>query len=367
MDEALRHGNLSETPFAGVLAGIWREELTGTLSVRGVGGPKSFVFENGLLLIDRASLPEKDFLKSLLTSGAADLISLAQSEEYAERNGVSIIRALLEIPLVEPARLWALLEGFVKEEAYSLFDREEGEFELGPLSTPRGPALISLFVPNLILEGARRMTNDRIIARLLPPDGETIQSLEPYFLDLLDLLPHERYVLGLLETPRTLAELYGSSDLGKRESRRTLSVFLCLGLAGTRPPRPKTGKLPAEMSLADMDKVFGLFNAKCSYIFKYISKEIGPVALSVIGNSLEDVRSRLDPAFQSLELKADGRIELKALLKTSMNFIGDENRRGLLRSMDEILVAEVLAVKRTLGSGHESALVRSLERIGEPS
>jgi hypothetical protein len=367
MDEALRHGNLSKTPFQSVLAEIWREELSGTLTVRGVGGPKSFVFENGLLIIDHASLAEKDFLKALLTSGATDLISLAQSEEYAERNGVSIVRALLEIPLVEPARLWALLEGYGKEEVYSLFDREEGEFEFGPLGTARGPALISLLVPNLILEGARRMTKESVIARLLPPEGETIQSLEPYFLDLLDLLPHEKYFLGLLESPRTLAEIDGSSDLGKRESRRTLAVFLCLGLAGTRPARPKTGKLPTEMSLADMDKVFGIFNAKCSYIFRYISKEIGPVALSVIGNSLEDVRSRLDPAFKGLELKADGRIELTSLLKTSMNLIGDENRRGLLRSMDEILVAEVLAVKRTLGSGHESALVRSMERIGETS
>jgi len=365
MDDALRRGNLSETPFVGVLAGIWREELTGMLSVGGPGESKSLVFENGRLLIDRASLAEKEFLKYLLTSGAADLISLAQSEEFAERNGVSIIRALLEISLVEPGRLWAYLEGFAKEEAFALFDKEEGEFEFGPLRTPREPALVSLFVPGLILEGVRRMTNESVIARLLPPENETIQSLDPYLTDLLDLLPHERYVLGLLESPGTLTELCGSSDLGKRESRRILSVLLCLGLAGTRPPRPKTGKLPAEMSLADMDKVFGIFNAKCSYIFKYISKEIGPVALSVIGNSLDDVRSRLDPAFQGLELKADGRIELKSLLKTSMNLIGDENRRGLLRSMDEILVAEVLAVKRTLGSGHESTLVRSLERIGE--
>ncbi|MGZ7046046.1 MAG: hypothetical protein ACXVJK_06960, partial [Candidatus Aminicenantales bacterium] len=118
-------------------------------------------------------------------------------------------------------------------------------------------------------------------------------------------------------------------------------------------------------SLADMDKLFGVFNAKCSFIFKYISKEIGPVALSVIGNSLDDIRNRLDPAFQGLELKADGRIELKSFLKTNMNLIGDESRRNLLRSMDEILVAEVLAVKRTLGAGHESALVKGLERIGE--
>ena len=365
MEENLRRGILAETPFARVLARIWREELTGALSVRGSDGTKLFIFDQGALVVVLASLPEKDFLKSLLTSGATDLISLAQAEEYAEGQGVSVLRALLEIPLINPERLWPLLEQFVKEEVSSLFDREEGEFEFGvPPSTP-GPALLRLDVANLILAGGRRMRNEAIIARELPPESETVQSLAPGFLELLDLLPHERYFLGLLDSPLTLTEICEASVLGRRESRRALAVFLWLGLAGTRSPRPKTGRLPAEMSLADMDKLFGIFNAKCSYIFKYISKEIGPVALSVIGNSLEDVRSRLDPVFQGLELKADGRIEVTSFLKTSMNVVGDESRRGLLRSMDEILVAEVLAVKRTLGSRHESALVKNLEKIGD--
>jgi hypothetical protein len=35
--------------------------------------------------------------------------------------------------------------------------------------------------------------------------------------------------------------------------------------------------------------------------------------------------------------------------------------------MDEILVAEVLAVKRTLGPEHESTLVKNLEKIGDLS
>ncbi|MEN6312575.1 MAG: DUF4388 domain-containing protein [Acidobacteriota bacterium] len=365
MEEYLRRGTLAKTSFVRVLAQIWREELTGALSVRGADGTKLFTFDGGFLVVGRASLPEKDFLKSLLTSGTADLISLAQAEEYAERRGVSVLRALLEIPLIDPGRLWPLLEQFVKEEAWSCFDREEGEFEFAVPLAPAGPALLRLYVPDLILEGGRRMRNEAVIGRELPPDGETVQGLSPDILDLLDLLPHERYFLGLLDSPLTLTELYDASVLGRGESRRALAVFLCLGLAGTRSPRPKTGRLPAEMSLADMDKLFGVFNAKCSYIFKYISKEIGPVALSVIGNSLEDVRGRLDPVFQDLELKADGRIEVTSFLKTSMSIDGDESRRGLLRSMDEILVAEVLAVKRTLGSGHESALVKSLEKIGE--
>jgi hypothetical protein len=368
MVEPVRRGNLSQTPFARLLAELWKDEATGTLAVRRPGGRKVFSFENGGLVLDRATLPEKDFLQSLLTSGATDLINLARVEDHAQRNGAGVVRALLELRLLEPGRLWALMEGFVKEDTYPLFDLEDGEFEFSPGASPGGRVYIrNIFVPSIILEGVRRMANEDLIARSLPPESETVQSLDPYFLDLMELAPHEKYLLDALGSPRPLAELLETSELGRRETARLLFVFFSLGLAGTRTPKPKTGRLPVEMSLADMDKVFGLFNAKCSYIFKYISKEIGPVALSVIGNSLEDVRSRLDPAFQGLELKADGRIELKTFLKTSMNLISDDSRRSLLRSMDEILVAEVLAVKRTLGSSHESVLVKSLERIGEPS
>jgi len=365
MDEAARCGSLSRTPFVRILAEIWKDGLTGVLSVRPPAGPKRFTFENGALTIDRAEFPEKDFLQSLFTSGAADLIGLGRAEDQAQERGQSVIRAIVETGLLPAGHLWALMEGFVKEAAFSLFDAEDSEFEFVPRPAP-GPAYVrSVSVPALILEGARRMRNNGLFDRDLPADSETVESLDPSLLDGLELTAPEAYLLGLIGQARSVADLLKSSDLGERETRRLLYVFIILGLAGTRPTKPKTGRLPAEMSLADMDKIFGAFNTKCSYIFKYISKEIGPVALSVIGNSLEDVRSRLDPAFQSLELKADGRVEIKSFLKTSMNLISEDNRRSLLRSMDEILVAEVLAVKRTLGSAHESALVKSLERIGE--
>jgi hypothetical protein len=366
MDESLRRGNLSRTPFPRLLAGLWGEGLTGTLSVGGPGGPKTFSFEDGSLAVERDSFPSADFLRALLTSGAVDLISLGRMEEYAQETGVPVVRAALELDLLPPARLWALLEEFVKAEVFALFDSEEGDFEFTPRPAMSGPAYVrGLFVPRLLLEGGRRMSNHGLIERQLPVEAETVQGLQPALLELLELEPHEKYLLGLLDPAPTLAELLESSDLGKRESRRVLFVFICLGLAGTRAPKPKTARLPAEMSLADVEKIFGAFNAKCSYIFKYISKEIGPVASSVIRNSLEDVRGRLDPVFQGLELKPDGRIEVRSFLKTNMNLVGDESRRSLLRSMDEILVAEVLAVKRTLGPGHESALVKSLEKVGE--
>jgi hypothetical protein len=367
MDQTSGRGNLARTPFARLLAEIWQKEFTGTLVVKTGGEPKSFFFDAGAMALIRAAFPEQAFLRFLLTAGVSDLITLAGIEESARQKGASLVRTMLEASLFEPIRLWSWLDAFARAEAYPVFDLEEAGFEVRPGRLPEGPAYVrNIFLPNLVLEGSRRMTNDAVIAAHLPAGNEPVQSLSPYFLDLLDLTPHERYVLDILSTAQTPAGLWASSDLAERESRRILFAFLCLGVAGTPPAKPKTARLSADLSLADMDRLFGLFNAKCSAVFRYMSKEIGPVALSVIGKSLEDVRGRLDPAFQGFELQPDGRIELKSFLnKMNATLGGDENRKALLRSMDEVLVAEVLAVKRTLGQAHESTLVRSLERIGD--
>lgn len=366
MEEAPDRGSLAQTPFAHVLAGIWRAERSGILTVHTPGGPKEFAFDGGALTVSRALFREKDFLQFLMTAGAADLISLARCEEFAQDRGLTLVRALVEAPLFEAGRLWPLIGDFARGEAFALFDAEGLEFEFATGPAPGGPAYIrTIFLPDLIMDGVRKMTNDALIARHLPPESESVQALSPALLDKLTLAPHERYLLDLLAAAKSPAELCAASDLGERESRRILFAFLALGIAGTGAPRPKTTKLAAELSLGDMDKLLGVLNAKCAYVYKYISKEIGPVALSVVGKSLEDIRARLDPVFQEFELKPDGRVELRSFLKMNMNLAGDEGKRSLLRSMDEILVAEVLAVKRTLGAAHEAALVKGLEKIGE--
>ncbi len=369
MDGAIERGNLARTPFARVLADIWRQDLTGRLHVESPGAPKRFVFESGSLVVDKSSFAEKDFLRSLLTSGAADLISLARCEELAQEKDISLVRAILECALLSPGRLWALLESFVREEAYPFFDVEQAAFEFEPSYASSGPAYIrGIFLPALILEGIRRMTAHAVIDGQCPRGTDAVSNLSPYVLDLLDLAPHERYVLDLLDTAGTVDGLVSSSDLGVRETRRVLFAFLCLGIAGSPSPRPKTARLPTDISLADVDRLLQSFNAKCAQIFRYVSKEIGLVAPSVIQKALDELRGRLDPAFQGMVLADDGRIELKTTpLKVNMSVVGEDSRRSFLRSLDEILVAEVLAVRRTLGPAHESALVRSLDRLGEPA
>lgn len=366
MDGWFASEEFARAPVPRILAEIWRQGLSGSLYVRAGGVPKCLSFERGFLVLDSVSFEEKDFLRFLLTTGETDLIALTRVEEQAQKSGGSSLRALVETALFAPERLWALLRSYARDEALSLLGNEAAEREFHTRSGPAARVYIdAIDVPGLLLEGVRKMMDAAALDRALPERGEVIRRLPAFSAEAFGLSLTERYVLGLLDPPRTLEDVAAASDVGEAETRRSLYALLLLGLAGTAGPKPKTARLAGDLSLAGMDRILGLFNAKCAFVFKYVSKEIGPVAFSLIGKALDDVRGRLDPALQGAEFKPDGRLELKSPLRVSANIVGDEGRLSMLRSMDEVLAAEVLVVKRTLGPEHESALVRSLERLGE--
>jgi hypothetical protein len=366
MDEWFASEEFARAPIARVLSEIWKQGLSGSLYVRAAGVPKCLSFERGFLVLDSVSFEEKDFLRFLLTTGETDLIALTRVEEQAQKSAGSSLRALVETSLFAPERLWTLLQSYAREEALALLERDGAEREFHTRSGPPGRVYIdAIDVPGLLLEGARRMTDESALERVLPARGEVLRRLPAFSADAFGLSLAEKYVLGLLDPPKTLEEVAAASDVGGAETRRSVFALLLLGLAGTAGPKPKTARLAGDLSLAGMDRILGLFNAKCAFVFKYVAKEIGPVAFSMIGKAMDEVRDRLDPAFRSAELKPDGRLELKSLVRVNANIVGDGCRVSMLRSMDEILAAEVLVVKRTLGPEHESSLVRSLEKLGE--
>jgi hypothetical protein len=366
MDDWFASAEFSRAPLARVLAEIWRQGLSGSLYVRSDGVPKCLSFERGSLVLDSVSFEEKDFLRFLLTTGETDLIAMTRVEEHAQKTDGSTLRALVETSVMEPERLWRLLEAHARGEALALLSFGGSEREFHTRSGPPSRVYVeSIDVPGLILQSARATKDDAALDGVLPGPGETVRRLHAGAPDAFGLSLTEKYVLGLLDPPRTLAEVCGDSDAGEEETRRALFALILLGLAGTALPKPRTGKLAPDLALAGMDRLLAVFNAKCAFVFKHVTKEVGPVAFTLVGKAIDEVRGRLDPAFQGAELKPDGRVELRSPLKVSANIAGDETRLGMLRSMDEILAAEVLVVKKTLGPEQESALVRSLERIGE--
>jgi hypothetical protein len=359
-------GNLADTPFPGLLFIIWREEKSGTLQIKKKECEKKLYFKNGNIAGELSSLDEKDFFKALVNKKIVSAPEIKKCQNYARQNKITTIRSLTELGVLSPSPLWKLMESFCKEKFFSLFDWGKAEycFESEQILYA-SQILLKDTTPNLILQGIRKMKNHDLIEAHLPPQSEDLALLSPSYFPQLNFEPHEKYLLKIIENSTSLKTILDSSEIGKRESQKLIFAFLSLGIIGL-PQQNKKGRNLNEFSHEEFDRILAAFNARCSYIFKYISKEIGPVALNVLGKSLDEIKAYLGSPFQDLQLKPSGKIDTKPLLRMKVNLSSNEGWKNLLQGLDEILAAEVLAVKKTLGNAHEKALVENLEKMEEP-
>ncbi len=365
MDDNSWRGNLAITPLPQLLLRLWEKKRTGLLRLQRGDAVRVLSFSKGDLALTEISFPAEEFQAKLAEAGILSGEDAEATRAYAQEKNVSFTRSLIEREILSPPRTWELLTGFWLESLFPLFDWPEGEYAFdsgGELSEPH--ILMTVASLEFILQGIRRMDNSSLIEASLPAESESLQILSPGHAGFLRLAPHERYLLNLLRHSPRLQDLYAQSHLGKKETQKVLFSLFQVGMAGFRQPR-NAFKPASEPSSGEAEKIWADFNDKCSSIYKYISKEIGPVAINVLEKALDEVKLRLAPSLQSLELRTDGRIELKPVSFFSLSFSNPESRKAIIQVLNEILVAEVLAVKKTLGDDHEAALVRNLERIGD--
>ncbi len=361
------HGNLAATPFPQLLFRLWEKRDSGHLSIRADGVERSVFFIKGDPALVEGCFSNERFMVKLLSARVLTGLQAEECAHYAREHKISYPRSLIEQGIVASPLVWGALAEFWWDEIGVVFDWPRGDlaFQLGAL-VPDSQVYTIFPAPTVILRGIRRMKNHSLIEASLPAEAEALQLLSPAHADQLHLATSEEHVLRMLRQSPRLGDLYALSQTGKRETQKMVFSFLTLGLAGVTPAAG-AAKAPAELSSAGLEKIWNGFNDKCSYIYKYISKEIGPVGLSVLEKALEEVRTRLAPPFQGLELQADGRVEFSPFPLMSLPLFTAETRKNFIHLLNEVLAAEVLAVKKALGNTHEAAVVRNLEKIGEPS
>jgi len=359
-------GSLLDLPFPRLLFKIWQKEGSGSLHLRKGEEDMTLYFDKGRAVVEKQSLSEKDFLSALVKKRILPAEKARQCDRYAGAHMISRIRALSDLGLISPLPLWNLMESFFVRRLFTFFDWPEGRFVFEPgLSLAGGERLGLLQTHELILQGVRQMKDARLIERNLPSDADPIYISTPYFLHLLSLEPHERYALDVLHHAANLRSFYDRCEMGKRAAQKTLFAFVCLDILAA-PEAKESARPAADPPAGDPAKVLAALNEKCAYIHKYITKQIGPLAHTILGNCVEEVKPALGPLFQKMKLLPDGRIEVDAAVSATAGHLADEIFNGLVKGYGEILTAEVLALKKSLGGAHETAVVKSLERVGCP-
>lgn len=363
MEKGETRGYLYELPLSFLLFELWRQKRNGRLKLNQADKEKIFSLREGDIAVESAAFDANDFFTVLVERKAIDSTSLQNCRAHAEKERMSLIKACMDLHLASPPQLWTLIREYSLAEIYPLFDWDNAEYSFLSQPTPeKDRILCRLPTLDLILQGTRQMTNHSLIQSRLPAKESLLQALFPPHLSQLTFLPHEDYLLRMMTSQPSMRTVYEQSELISSETHRILFAFLSLGLFST-PQTAGKGPTVHNFSQAELHRILTAFNRKWMYVFKYITKEIGPVATNILEKSLQESKSRHSPLFQNVKLQPDGQIDTSSVLRGKFNFSSQHTKQNLLIGLNDILVAEVLAVKKTLGAEHEAILVRNLEKI----
>lgn len=344
---------------------IWENQQSGVLTLNPGQEERAFCFVKGELAAVSSYFPEKDFLDWLIEINRIEPPLRLNRQLLGFEGSRSAVAILIELGLLSGEEAFSLINNFFISRLSEYFKLVEVAHQFEEKNFKDEEIIFKgIFTPAVILHGLRKITRIEDFARFLPSEKDLILRQVPSYSSKLNLSPPEIYLWNLLQTPRTFGWLLENSWLGPTETRKTILALSCLRLVDFNQngiPIENNGR-PGTI---DLEKSLDIFNEKCALIYRYVAKQLGPVAFNLVEKCYREVQEYLDPIFLNLEIKADGTFEPRAMLRFSLNELNAEEKKALLRGFDEILAAELLMVKKNLGNQHEEILIKSLRKAGE--
>lgn len=363
MDNRIIFGKLSEKPFSFLLFDLWNSRKNGKLSIKKEENEKTFFFEEGNIAITAETFNDRIFFSNLTEKNIIKTSSLKNILAQSEQEHKSLIKTCIQMDILTTSHLWRLMQEYSLSEIVPFFDRDDAEFVFQPGKNPDKLKIwCRMQTLAVILQGTRQMTNSDFIASQLPENDGDAHFLHPQHQSRIPFYPDEEYLLHLFSNLQNLKSVYKHTEISMTDTQRIVFTFLSLGLFTFSQIKREKRSLP-DFSHAELNTILTAFNRKWLFVYKYISKELGLVAQNILEKSLEDAKARLSPLFQSVKLQPDGNIDTNSVLKAKFNFSSQGTKQTLLIGLNEIIVSEVMAVKKTLGDEHEAILIQNLHKI----
>lgn len=359
-------GSLGEFDFAAILARMHAQALDGQLKVSAARSTKTLWLQDGCIVFAQSSLADDSLGNSLLRRGLITAPQLEKSRERMKRGKCRQGRALLEMGLLTSEQLWSEIAAQLRAIVFSLFPLRAGRYDIGRLpENGRENIQLALPVATAILEGVRLILDKEFIESRFEP-GMALYPSPDRCIGAVALKPHEAHVLSLVAEATPLEEVLERSELLRYDTLKVLYSLLKLEMICDRK---QTGRAPTPHSLPNppttftsFDEVLQHYNSKFETIYRVLSKEIGPVAHSILTDAITSIQESIPACFQSLEIRPDGRIDEKSVMKSVWYENFADNSGEFLRGLEEILYAEVFAVKRHLGKEHEASILKWIRK-----
>ena len=349
-------GQIADMPVPEILQHLSQTRATGILTLVSGGARKALYMNEGRVVFASSNLPN-DRLGELLIREGKITVEDYEASIRALSKGKRQGKVLVEMGALTPKDLWEGVQLQVKEIVYSIFPWEEGTFHFEESSLPEKERItVDLDIVDLILVGLRRVpSGGRIQTRYPEPDLVLETSSEA---GGPALEPYEHHVRKLIDGERSVLDMCRESEIGDSETLKVLYTLLASGLA--RVKGKKVRALDQDFVPEDtLTAVINSFNQMYGYVFRYMVREVGPIAENVLEKYLGGLRETRKDVFAGAKLQKDGTLDPASVERNLNKLPDDERRPTLVDALNELLYAELLAVKRTLGADHEASIVRA--------
>ncbi|MBC7363565.1 MAG: hypothetical protein H5U07_03340 [Candidatus Aminicenantes bacterium] len=354
--------SLINTTLPGFLFDLREKNRTGVLTINPGSYEKKFCFLNGDLVVSKKYFPEKEFVDYLIEIGQLEPPLRLNQELIGSEIAGSVVGLIIEHGFLSAEETFTLIKNFYILQLTELISVPKLNFNFTEENFSAEEILLApLSTTAIILNGIRKIKNIELFRVYLPASKAIISRKKSSDLSWLNLSAAEHYLLNLLSRPMSLEQLMQTSWLGPSETQKTLFLFSCLHLIELNQPQVEAG-LNNNLFTPDMEYSFAFFNEKYTLIYRYLAKQLGPVAINLMEKCYHEVQELLDPIFQNLEIKPDGSFELRPMLRLNLNDLSPKEKKVLLRGFDEIILAALLMVRKNLGSRHEEAVIRLLKK-----
>jgi hypothetical protein len=371
-------GRLGEGDLFSLLHHIHLDEISGELEVKTDDCRKEMVVRDGKIVFASSNRKTDTLGQYLLRKKRIDSNVYNTASRYMQKHKKRFGRAAIELGFFTYDQIWTWVPEHLKFIVLSFFDIPSGVYrirEKRERDMDMENIVLDLDIPALLVEAMRGFKSGTFIQKKF----ETVRHLyvcpaDAVAVARLDLKPYEMHVLDLVRRQSRLENILKHSELLERDTLRFLYLFLVLGLISDRErdraqtrgsQSPVTAPTPSRISTFNsFEEAVKYYNLKYEMIYKVMLKQIGPISLSLLLKAIEDIMDNLPSYFQKIQLNPDGTINEEAILNALWYYDFDRHIGPLLKGLEEVLYAEIYAVRKHLGGESEQQVLRWIKGIG---
>lgn len=366
-------GELSQIMLPDVLEFLRSSRKTGILAFRNADGTrKSLYIGDGNVTFATSNVLEERLGDLLLAWG---VISQADYDKSVEMLGPKKRQGkiLVEIGAITPKQLWEGVQRQIRHIVYSLFGWTTGTFFFSERELPTKENITAeLGITDLLVEGIRGIEDPAVLSSRFPSKDAILARMDYGLKDRVRLEPFERHVLELIDGQRSLDDICRDSEIGESETYRVLYMLVSIGyikVKGRKPVKPADSGRPEQQQQqqdlppTEAKAIIGNYNRMYSYLYRYMIREVGPIAEHVLNKYLHEIQEGNSVVFKNLNLRKDGTLDDNTIVGNLNWLRADNKKESLIAGLNEFLYSVILAVKRTLGPEHESHVIETLKDL----